>query len=376
MAQNQFTEIYKTLSTIQLIAIIDNPADYQPLAVATAKAELDSRKLSLQEIESAKTELLVKQVKEQNANNQKRQKQQAVTNKALQVLDYANPISAKTPEKAIIIICVTLLVFYVLKIVNSLYYIKTIFRDFGLTNLLELTEIIWLPIAIFLFWRKQPSGRLMLNIWLTYNLLMSCVYAYYAYQFNNMDDIFSMIIAPLSLSTAIYGLVFYGGLLYYINTKKIKQLFTNEVNEGDAKMTIEKLYAKFVALNIPASHYYLQGLYGSTDDNDKPALVITRNENVIVYEVYYRERGEKHSVQTFATEDEACWYLFKKVNDNWISEQISKIEGLGGMAVNERLWESGLMNEFDNCKINDKTRAKQILRWLRVDEPSIDKIVN
>ena len=75
MAQNQFTEIYKTLSTIQLIAIIDNPADYQPLAVATAKAELDSRKLSAQEIESVKAELIVKRVKEQNANNQKQQKQ-------------------------------------------------------------------------------------------------------------------------------------------------------------------------------------------------------------------------------------------------------------------------------------------------------------
>jgi hypothetical protein len=37
------------------------------------------------------------------------------------------------------------------------------------------------------------------------------------------------------------------------------------------------------------------------------------------------------------------------------------------MTVSERLWESGLMDEFDRPKKN-KTRAKEILRWLRVEE--------
>jgi len=45
------------------------------------------------------------------------------------------------------------------------------------------------------------------------------------------------------------------------------------------------------------------------------------------------------------------------------------------MTVNERLWESGLMDEFDRAKEIDKARAKEILRWLRVDEHSIHMIV-
>ena len=45
------------------------------------------------------------------------------------------------------------------------------------------------------------------------------------------------------------------------------------------------------------------------------------------------------------------------------------------MTVNERLYVSGLMDEFDKVKIADKKRAKEILRWLRVDEPSIENIV-
>jgi hypothetical protein len=141
-------------------------------------------------------------------------------------------------------------------------------------------------------------------------------------------------------------------------------------------MTIEQLYNSLTELKIPPDNYYLHGIYGSTDDNDKLALTIKRGKYAIEYEVYFKERGEVNSTWTFISEDEACDYLFKKIFDSWKFEQINKIEGLGGMTVNERLFASGLMDEFDNWKTNDKTRAKQILRWLKVDESSIEKIIN
>ncbi|MFD2967751.1 hypothetical protein [Sphingobacterium bambusae] len=56
-----------------------------------------------------------------------------------------------------------------------------------------------------------------------------------------------------------------------------------------------------------------------------------------------------------------------------IIKAINKIEGIGGMTVNERLYVCGLMDEFENALIKDK--AKKILELLGVDKPSIDKIV-
>ena len=58
-----------------------------------------------------------------------------------------------------------------------------------------------------------------------------------------------------------------------------------------------------------------------------------------------------------------------------ILKAISKVEGLGGMTVNERLYVCGLMNEFDKALIVDKDKAKKILELLGVDKPSIEKIV-
>ncbi|WP_293302389.1 hypothetical protein [Pedobacter sp. UBA4863] len=77
-------------------------------------------------------------------------------------------------------------------------------------------------------------------------------------------------------------------------------------------MTIEELHNKLTELKIPADQYYLHGLYGSTDDNDKVALTIKRGKYTIEYEVYYRERGEKNSIQNFTDENEACNYILKK----------------------------------------------------------------
>lgn len=54
---------------------------------------------------------------------------------------------------------------------------------------------------------------------------------------------------------------------------------------------------------------------------------------------------------------------------------INKIQGIGGMTVNERLFVCGLMDEFDKVKIHDKNKAKKILKLLGVDDYSIQQIV-
>jgi|TARA_B110000240_G_C13266973_1_gene354168 hypothetical protein len=48
---------------------------------------------------------------------------------------------------------------------------------------------------------------------------------------------------------------------------------------------------------------------------------------------------------------------------------------LRGMTVNERLYVSGLMDDFDKYLKKDKERVKKILRDLYVDESSINEII-
>lgn len=140
-------------------------------------------------------------------------------------------------------------------------------------------------------------------------------------------------------------------------------------------MTVSELHTRLTAEGIPGHWYYLHGLYGSSDDNDKIGLTIRRGKYAIEYETYFKEHGEKHNIRVFTDESEACEHIYNRLREEQVFRQIQKIDGLEGMTVNERLYASGLMDEFDAAMLNDKRQAKKILRLLRVDEPSIERIV-
>jgi hypothetical protein len=141
-------------------------------------------------------------------------------------------------------------------------------------------------------------------------------------------------------------------------------------------MTLQRLYDELNKLKVPTNWYYLHGLYGDTDDNDKLSLTIYKpTEYSLVYEVYFKEKGEKNSIKRFATEMEACEHIFKELKDQKLMENIRMIEGLSAMSTNERLFAAGLIAEFEEAKNNNKGRARTILRLLQVDEKSINQIL-
>ncbi|SMC60715.1 hypothetical protein [Pedobacter nyackensis] len=140
-------------------------------------------------------------------------------------------------------------------------------------------------------------------------------------------------------------------------------------------LTLKQLSDKLSEQGISPDCYYLHGLYGSINDEEKYGLAIKRGKYTIEYEVYYKERGEKHSSRLFIDEHEACDWIYTLLIDEQTSNRIQNINGLLGMTVNERLYASGLMDEFDTARLTNKSRAKQILRWLRVDEKSIEHII-
>jgi hypothetical protein len=63
------------------------------------------------------------------------------------------------------------------------------------------------------------------------------------------------------------------------------------------------------------------------------------------------------------------------MTDEEMIEAVKQVDGLGGMTVNERLFASGLMDEFDRVKETDKAKARRILELLQIDKPSIDKMI-
>lgn len=136
-------------------------------------------------------------------------------------------------------------------------------------------------------------------------------------------------------------------------------------------MTLNDLHLALQSKGIDENSYYIHGLFGSSDDSDKLAMTIIVAKYSIIYKIYYKERGEQHSVYEFNDETEACRFFYKKVT----GFEFKTPTNYAGMTVNERLWESGKMDDFDKFLKTDKVKAAQILRDLLVDEDSIKKIV-
>lgn len=79
-------------------------------------------------------------------------------------------------------------------------------------------------------------------------------------------------------------------------------------------MNIKELHLELVRLKIDENDFYLHGLYGATDDNEKTALQIKQGKYRLEYEIYFKERGEKHSVRIFYEEEKACAYFLEQFN--------------------------------------------------------------
>lgn len=77
-------------------------------------------------------------------------------------------------------------------------------------------------------------------------------------------------------------------------------------------MELEDLHFKLKELGIPETDYYLHGLYGSTDDNDKIALTIVGGKHGLAYKVYFKEKGSVHSLERFFDKNEACLYIYQE----------------------------------------------------------------
>ena len=71
------------------------------------------------------------------------------------------------------------------------------------------------------------------------------------------------------------------------------------------------------------------------------------------------------------------WGHFQTLqNGKWVDNNYpEKYLNFGAMTGNERLWVSGLFDEFEKSKITDKPKARQILTALQFDLNSINSIV-
>ncbi len=232
MKSNDFTEYYKTISNAEILSIIENPRDYQPIAVEAARNEFSNRKLSNAEVKEARLELIANQLQKQKQREKVKIIEAKIRAKGQTVIDGISPIQIgiSSTEKTIRIIVIVFTSLFLYQSIEffkiHLIYIKDIPQS-PFDGILYFLPQILLPIAIFLFWKKKTVGWILLTIYLTFSIVGAAGSLTQSFLWRTSDSpIFDNIFPRPSSTPYILQLIFLIGAMYALCKKNIREAFT------------------------------------------------------------------------------------------------------------------------------------------------------
>ena len=232
-----FSEFYKSISNTELLNILDNPDDYQPLAVEAAKNELFKRQLSETEIKEAREQIIAKQIQKEKQREKVKAIEHKVRTTGYTLIDTLNPIQTGIPttEKIIRLIVIVFGGLFIYELIKDfrvhVIFIKHI-PGFPIESTLYFAPLLLLPIAIFTFWKKFRIGWILLAIYLvfyTVSVLWELIQYFLLGPPGNsgLDSFFPQ---P-SISSLIIQLIFFGGTLYAICKQNMRNEFSISENQ-------------------------------------------------------------------------------------------------------------------------------------------------
>ncbi|GAA3957331.1 hypothetical protein [Mucilaginibacter dorajii] len=149
---NLFAARYKTLSDAKLLAILNSPHNYQPLAIEAANAELESRQLSTELIDQLNAEAEI-------TDRQKALKQQKVEAVEQSILSVIKPQSAVTGNIYITIVA-TIILYVVAVSYSGRFVLANLFNPgfYSVTFFHAVIPYLLFPVGIVLFTLKKKAG--------------------------------------------------------------------------------------------------------------------------------------------------------------------------------------------------------------------------
>lgn len=226
-----FSEYYKKISNVELLDILDNEQDYNPLAIAAANLELEQRELSPIDIEEARyprnAEKLLKEMKAEK----KMALQEKMNTAGESIFSAVKP--GDTNEVLTNKIIVWVVIIYGLEFLISIPTIFSMFRgEFGngspSTFLLFLLPQLLIPVALYIFWKRKSAGWTLLTICITYSLVADLAYvcvkiaSMYTYRSFSWWHI---------TATDIFELFIQASLLFVICRKDIRLIYDVNVSK-------------------------------------------------------------------------------------------------------------------------------------------------
>ena len=171
--QPDFSGYYKRLGNIELLDILENSGTLQAAALEAAKKELSNRQLSEEEVGNARKVLIEKQLLIEEEEQRKKAFQDKMDYTGNSIIASINPDQEGigNNERSIRIIVIALGVLFLYGVIRDFTMIQFFMKhmaDSPMETISIILPLVILPLALFLFWKRSPSGWRLLTIWLTF----------------------------------------------------------------------------------------------------------------------------------------------------------------------------------------------------------------
>lgn len=230
--KNQFSDLYRKLPTIKLLEIIDNPFDYQELAIEAAKSELAIR----DDIQIATEQWNQKKEILQDKAIEVEQQFQKKKDKVKELFGQKDSLDSNKTAKPIRIICTILLAiffFRVFRYFDMIIESLSIIDKWDFSMYLFMLELIYMPFAIYYAWKMSKLGWIMLIVYFSYYILSGVRNIYLYYQIFGIEQNLSSFFQALIFSLILPFMIFYAAMLCYLLRSDIKALFEKTIEEED-----------------------------------------------------------------------------------------------------------------------------------------------
>jgi hypothetical protein len=226
-----FNERFKTYTAVELLRVTDNPGDYQPEAVETARALIAERGLTEEEIAAARRELDTERRERLAREREKHRQSEKLKNESSRFLDAVNPIRKETPgpDKIINLVSVALGGLYLIGLIRDLQLLKFIFyslSEWDFSVLLDLVPLIWLPVAIVLFYRRKRAGWFMLAAYMVCGVVMAVALAVMTWGITDGGGLLPVTLPAMSGTVSLLSSLVLAATVWLISRKAIRSRYS------------------------------------------------------------------------------------------------------------------------------------------------------
>ena len=238
-----FYERYKTYSNSQLLDIIEHPGDYQPDAVETAKAIIQNRKPTEDEMKIARNELDAVSDEKSRKEQQKKEVRDKLKSISQTVIDHINPVqdTFSSTQKKIRIISIVFGALYFLWIYKEFGMLHFMFTDrsaeWGFDMITYILPLIFIPTLVILFYKKKKAGWYLLMIHLVYSAISMIWLLHMSFKVRDLDvPGIDSIISTAPVIIYILAFLFFAGMIGVISQKDIRSVYA--IKKQTAILTI------------------------------------------------------------------------------------------------------------------------------------------